>query len=466
MNIEEKYNRLLELFEDISKIPRDSKKEKEIALFVCDFAKKLGLEYKMDDYFNVIVKRSADSGMEDKKKIIFQAHLDMVCEKTLDSKHNFDTDPIEIIKGSNVYSAKDTTLGADDGIGVSTLLLLMESNDIKLPCSYFIFTTQEEIGMDGAKNIDLSYIDADYLINLDSEEENSVIVGCAGGLTLAFKRNDNLFDISDSVYELSISGLKGGHSGVDIDKNRMNANYLGSLILSKLSNVHLISFNGGSKTNAIPNESSIVFSAKTLNIEDDINKIISEIDFLSETDVQINVKTMSGEFKGISEMASKEILSLILGLKQNVITRDDIVKSSGNVGIVNLVNGETEIYESMRSNISDELNNYKNINIDFADSLGFVVSISEEYPGWDKDAKSKLLDLYVKSYQKIHDNQKPIICEIHAGLECGVLKEKLLNIDAISIGPDLKDVHTVNEKLYLDSCKKLLSSLFELLNNL
>ena len=465
MNVDEKYERLLEIFEEISKVPRNSKNEKEIALFVCDFARKLGLEYKMDDYYNVIVKRPADTDMENKKSIIFQAHLDMVCEKTLDSNHNFDTDPIKIIKSSNIYSAKDTTLGADDGIGVSTLLLLMESNDIKLPCSYFVFTTQEEIGMDGAKNIDLSDIDADYLINLDSEEENSVIVGCAGGLTLDFSKEDNLFDIGDSVYELSIFGLKGGHSGVDIDKDRMNANYLGAFILSKLPDVHLISFSGGNKTNAIPNESSITFSTKSPDIEEDVKSIINDIDFLSEDNAMINIKALSGDFKGLSEMASTQVLSLILELKQNVITKDEIVKSSGNVAIVNLDNGKTIIYESMRSNISEELNQFEKFNIELADKKGFITRISEEYPGWDRDPKSKLLDLYVKSYQKTHNNEKPIICEIHAGLECGVLKEKLPNTEMISIGPDLKDVHTVNEKLYLDSCKRLLLSLFELLNN-
>ena len=339
MDIDIKYKRLLEIFEEISKIPRNSTKEEKIALFVGEFAKKLELEYKIDDYYNVIVKKEASEGMENNEKVMFQAHLDMVCEKTIDSDHNFDKDPIEILKNDFLYTAKDTTLGADDGIGVSTLLLLMESNDIKLPETYFIFTTQEEMGMDGAKNIDLSNIDTAYLINLDSEEENSVIVGCAGGLTLYFDRNDTLYDINDSIYELNISGLKGGHSGVDIDKGRMNANYLSALLLSKLPNVHLISFSGGTKPNVIPSESKVLFSTKSSHIEEDITGIINDIDFcFDDKDAKINIKRLDGEYQGLSELASKEILSLILELNQNVISKNENIESSGNVAIIEVNN--------------------------------------------------------------------------------------------------------------------------------
>ena len=467
MNVDEKYERLLELFEEISKIPRNSKNEKEIALFVCDFAKKHGLEYKMDDYYNVIVKRSADIGMENKKSIMFQAHLDMVCEKTLDSTHNFDIDPIEIIKNDFLYTAKDTTLGADDGIGVSTLLLLMESNDIKLPLTYFVFTTQEEIGMDGAKNIDLSDVDTNYLINLDSEEENSVIVGCAGGVTLYFEKENHLFDINDPVYQIEISGLKGGHSGVDIDKGRENAICLNAKILSSLSNVHLISFDGGTKTNVIPGSSKVVFSTKTENIEDAVNSVVESINFCPEDrDAKINVKKLDGQFQGLSELSSKEIISLLLGLQQNVISMADTVETSGNVATIKLDNGLIKLCESMRSNVSEQLVYYRDMNINFADSLGFVIKADEEYPGWDYNPKSKLVDMYISAYQTVHNGEKPIVSSIHAGLECGLLKDKLSDVDIISIGPDVEDVHTPNEKLYLKSCRNLIYTIIEFLSKI
>lgn len=467
MNVDEKYERLLELFEEISKIPRNSKNEKEIALFVCDFAKKHGLEYKMDDYYNVIVKRPADIGMENKKSIMFQAHLDMVCEKTLDSNHNFDTDPIEIIKNDFLYTAKDTTLGADDGIGVSTLLLLMESNDIKLPLTYFVFTTQEEIGMDGAKNIDLSDVDTNYLINLDSEEENSVIVGCAGGVTLYFEKENHLFDINDPVYQIEISGLKGGHSGVDIGKGRENAICLNAKILSSLSNVHLISFDGGTKTNVIPGSSKVVFSTKTENIEDAVNSVVESINFCPEDrNAKINVKKLDGQFQGLSELSSKEIISLLLGLQQNVISMADTVETSGNVATIKLDNGLIKLCESMRSNVSEQLVYYRDMNINFADSLGFVIKADEEYPGWDYNPKSKLVDMYISAYQTVHNGEKPIVSSIHAGLECGLLKDKLSDIDIVSIGPDVEDVHTPNEKLYLKSCRNLIATIMEFLSKI
>ena len=467
MDIELKYNRLLEIFEQISSIPRDSKKELEIANFICEFANNKGLEYKVDDYYNIIVRKPASLGSEDKKKLIFQAHLDMVCEKKANSKHDFNKDPIEIIKNEETYTAKDTTLGADDGIGVSLALLLMESNNIDLPETYFVFTTQEEIGMDGAKNIDLSDIEADYLINLDSEEENSVIVGCAGGITLHFTKENNLYDIYDQAYELSILGLRGGHSGVDIGKGRINSNLLGAKILSALDNVHLISFKGGTKTNVIPSKTNIKFSSKTENIEEKINEIVNNIELCEEDkSLRINLQKIEGKYQGLSEKSSSDIIELLLNLNQNVITKNEMIITSGNVAIVELEDGKVTISESLRSNISDELNKCKDENISLANNLEFIIKVGEEYPGWDYDSKSKLTEIYTKAYQKTHNNKSPIVTTIHAGLECGVLKEKLPNVEAISIGPDLENVHTPDETLYLSSCKKLLETIIELINEL
>ncbi len=462
----DKYNRLLEIFEEISKIPRNSSKEEKIAKYVCDFAEKLNLEYKIDDYFNVIVKRKADFGMEDKKSLLFQSHLDMVCEKTNDSNHNFEIDPIEIIKNGKTYTAKDTTLGADDGIGVSISLLLMEDKDIKLPLTYFLFTTNEETGMDGAKNVDLSDIDANYMINLDSEEEDFVIIGCAGGETITFKKVFNTTNLSENIYKLSISGLKGGHSGVDIDKNRINANYLGAYILSKLDYVKLISFIGGNKTNAIPNNCEIVFSTDNVD-KNIINSVLDEFE-ITEDDKNINIdlEKTTGSYNSISSDESKDIISLIMNLKQNVIYTSNSVDTSGNIGIIKLENGKLELLESLRSNINAKLVEVRNSNITLAEDMGFESITSEGYPGWDYDLDSELLKKYISSYKTTHDGQEPLVTSIHAGLECGLLKNKLSNdIEIISIGPTLEDVHTVDETLYLDSCKNLLNTLYDFINN-
>ena len=466
VDVNSKYERLLELFEEISKIPRNSGDEKEIALFVCDFAEKLGLEYNMDSYYNVIVKKPAALGMEEKKKLMFQAHLDMVCEKLSNSNHDFTKDPIEIVKDSELYIAKGTTLGADDGIGVSILLLLMESTDIKLPLTYFVFTTQEEVGMDGAKNIDLSDIDVDYLINLDSEEENTIIAGCAGGVTLYFEKENHLFDITDSVYEIEISGLRGGHSGADIDKNRTNAISLAAKLLSSLSNVHLISFSGGTKTNVIPNKSKVVFSTKSLHVEEEVNSLIDNTEFCSEDrSVSVNIKNLDGEFQGLSELDSNSVISLLLELQQGVISKNDIVETSGNIAMIELNDGVVKLCESMRSNIAEQLVNYRDMNIALADNLGFIMTVGEEYPGWDYNPKSHLIDLYASAYESVH-GEKPIISAIHAGLECGLLKDKLGDTLVISIGPDVEDVHTPNERLHLKSCKNLISTIIEFVSKI
>ena len=226
MNIDEKYEKLLYWFKEISKVPRNSCHEEKIAEFLCDFAKQRNLEYRKDTLYNVLIKKKASNGFEGKEAIILQAHTDMVCEKTSNSLHNFDNDAIEIIETEEIYTAKDTTLGADDGIGVATLLLMLDDEEISHPDIYCLFTTQEEIGMDGAKEFDYSGIDAKYLINVDGEEENTAIVGCAGGVRLCYEKDLELIENKDNIYSIKVSGLHGGHSGVDINKNRINSNWL------------------------------------------------------------------------------------------------------------------------------------------------------------------------------------------------------------------------------------------------
>ena len=209
MNLEELYNKLIYWFKEISKVPRNSCNEEKIADFICNFAKQRGLEYRKDNLYNVIIKKKASLGFENKESIIFQAHTDMVCEKTNESMHNFEQDGIEIIETKETLTAKDTTLGADDGIGVATLLLMLDDNEIQHPDIYCLFTVQEEIGMDGAKNFDYSGINATYLINVDGEEENTAIVGCAGGIRVQYEKKLELTDEKDDVYKIKISGLHG-----------------------------------------------------------------------------------------------------------------------------------------------------------------------------------------------------------------------------------------------------------------
>ena len=471
MNIDEKYEKLITFFKELSKVPRNSKKEEKIAEFLCNFAKERNLWYRKDEFNNVLIKRKASIGYENRKVIMFQAHTDMVCEKTKDSTHNFDTDPIEIIDEGDILRAKDTTLGADDGIGVAYLLLLLDDKDIKLPAIECLFTTQEEIGMNGARAFDYSDINASYLINLDGEEENTAIVGCAGGVSITYSKAVNLQKCKDKAYKLEISGLYGGHSGVDIDKGRANSNLLVALLLEKISDIKIVSFNGGSKDNAIANRSEIIFLSN-LNVKSIIDKNLSGVTFENEDkNVEINVSILDDtEYNYISNGESLKFLSLIRGLRQNVIEYskdiEGLVETSGNIGVVNIQKGKISIVESLRSSVDAKRNLVKEYNNNLASSLEYEIKEEGEYPGWKYNKNSKLEKIYIQAYKKYHDGNDPIVCAIHAGVECGMIYEKLPHLDMISLGPDVKDVHTVNEKLYLLSCKTLLKTLLEIINNL
>lgn len=467
--MEEKYTRLVEIFKELSSVPRNSKKEDKIGKYILEYAKNLGLEAYMDDLYNVVVRKEASVGMENKKKIIFQAHTDMVCEKTKDSSHDFENDPIDIIINGDKMTANDTTLGADDGIGVATLLLLMEE-DILLPETYFFFTTQEEIGMYGAKGLDISKIEAEYLINLDGEEENTAIVGCAGGVSVHYNKEVELEKATEEIYKLEISGLYGGHSGVDIDKNRINSNYLAAKILEG-TNSKIFSFAGGNKDNAIPNSTTVIFENKN-NIDEKISKILENLE-VSEEDKNIVVdleKMENANCDALTIKDSNELIQLILNLKQNVIKMsedvDGLVETSGNIGIVRTEEGKIHIVESLRSSIDSEKNRVKEINNSLANSLGYKTIEEGEYPGWKYNPNSILEKVYRKSYMDTHNGEEPIVCAIHAGVECGMFYEKMPNLDMISLGPDVVDVHTVNETLYLESCKKLLKTLYTMIENL
>ncbi len=472
MNVDEKYEKLISFFKELSKVPRNSKKEQKIADFLCNFAIERNLWYRKDEFNNVLIKREASAGYEDRKVIMFQAHTDMVCEKTKESTHDFDKDPIEIIEDGDILRAKDTTLGGDDGIGVAYLMLLLDDNDIKLPAIECLFTTQEEIGMNGARAFDYSDIKASYLINLDGEEENTAIVGCAGGVSITYSKKVEVKKCKDKVYRIEVNGLYGGHSGVDIDKGRMNSNYLLAKLLSKISDIKIISFNGGSKDNAIANRSEINFSSNMNNIEKIVNEELSVVNFVDE-DKNVNVRVSlldNLEHNCISNDESIKFLYLISNLKQNVIEYSSdikgLVETSGNIGIAKIENENIFIAESLRSSIDSKKEKIKKYNNKLAKDNGYEVKDEGEYPGWKYNPNSELEKLYVQAYKKYHDGKSPIVCAIHAGVECGMIYEKLPYLDMISLGPDVKDVHTVKEKLYLSSCKTLLKTLIEIIHNL
>lgn len=474
VNIEEKYNKILNNFRELSKVPRNSTREEKIADYICKFAKIRGLEYKKDKLFNVIVKKKATAGYENKKTILFQAHIDMVCEKRADSNHDFEKDPIEIIETEDTFTAKDTTLGADDGIGVAFLLLLLDDEDIPHGPIECLFTTQEEIGMDGARNFDYSDLKASYLINLDGEEENTAIVGCAGGIRMRYTKDMKLEEITDVVgYKLSISGLFGGHSGVDIDKGRINSNLLAAQYLEKLTDLQIISFVGGNKDNAIANATEVKFVTKDKEANEKLQEFFGNIE-VTEADknlkIELEIDENTKNIKAMSKEDSNALIRLFLDLKQNVIAMSKdvrgLVETSGNVGIAKVEDGKALICEALRSSIDEDKVAVMEYNNNIAKNLGFDILGEGDYPGWKYNPNSKLEKVYIESYKKSHNGEEPIVCAIHAGVECGMIYEKMPHLEMISLGPDVVDVHTVNEKLYIKSCKSLLETLMYMIEEL
>ena len=473
MNIEEKYEKVLNIFKELSRVPRNSTKEEKIADYICQFAKERGLEYRKDELYNVIVKKGATPGYENKKTILFQAHIDMVCEKTADSTHDFENDPIEIIESEETYTAKDTTLGADDGIGVAFLLLLLDDEDIPHPAIECLFTTQEEIGMDGARNFNYGDLKASYLINLDGEEENTAIVGCAGGIRMRYTKEMDLEEKKNvNVYKLSITGLYGGHSGVDIDKGRINSNLLAATYLETLENIQIASFVGGNKDNAIANATEVVFTTEDKEANEKLQNFFEKLE-VTDADKNLKMELVIQENKTMKVMSredSNELIRLFLDLKQNVIAMskdvEGLVETSGNIGIAKIQNGKALICEALRSSIDSDKVEVMNYNNNIAEKLGFEILGEGDYPGWKYNPNSKLEKVYVNSYKKSHNGEEPIVCAIHAGVECGMIYEKMPHLEMISLGPDVVDVHTVNEKLYIKSCKTLLETLMYMIEEL
>ena len=473
MNIEEKYEKVLNIFKELSRVPRNSTKEEKIADYICQFAKERGLEYRKDELYNVIVKKGATPGYENKKTILFQAHIDMVCEKTADSTHDFENDPIEIIESEETYTAKDTTLGADDGIGVAFLLLLLDDEDIPHPAIECLFTTQEEIGMDGARNFNYGDLKASYLINLDGEEENTAIVGCAGGIRMRYTKEMDLEEKKNvNVYKLSITGLYGGHSGVDIDKGRINSNLLAATYLETLENIQIASFVGGNKDNAIANATEVVFTTEDKEANEKLQNFFEKLE-VTDADKNLKMELVIQENKTMKVMKkedSNELIRLFLDLKQNVIAMskdvEGLVETSGNIGITKIQNGKALICEALRSSIDSDKVEVMNYNNSIAEKLGFEILGEGDYPGWKYNPNSKLEKVYINSYKKSHNGEEPIVCAIHAGVECGMIYEKMPHLEMISLGPDVVDVHTVNEKLYIKSCKTLLETLMYMIEEL
>lgn len=466
-------------FEEITKHPRPSKNEKKVVEYVLSVVKNLGLEYKQDSFGNILVKKPATKGKENLKTVCLQGHLDMVCEKNRDVQHDFDKDPIQIYVDGDWVKAKGTTLGADNGIGVAAALAIMESNDIEHGPLEFLFTLDEETGLTGATNLSQDFLNADILLNLDSEEEGSFYIGCSGG-----KDTEGRFTyIKDKVpsqslaYKISVTGLKGGHSGLDIHLGRGNAIKILTRLLWNLQNnfdLRISRIEGGSKRNAIPREAFaevIISNSKEKEFTDYVNKFTEIVKFELGT-VEPNLKISFDKINlpefVIDKPTQFRLLNTLYGLPHGVIKMSadlpDLVETSTNLATINF-NDEIVIGTSQRSSVETEKEDIVSMNRAIFLLANAQVKHGDGYPGWKPDINSEILKEMKKVYYNLY-NKEPEVKAIHAGLECGIIKEKYPSMDMISFGPTILGAHSPDERVQISSVEKFYNLLLETLKNI
>ncbi len=466
--------RVFKYFEEICSIPHGSGDMEKIADYCVEFAKSHSLEYVKDGANNVIIYKNATAGYENAEPVILQGHLDMVCQQTEDRNIDFTTDGLDIFVDGDFVKARGTTLGADNGIAVAMVLAILESDEYHHPRIEAVFTTDEEIGMVGATKLDMSLLSAKKMINIDSEEENAVTVSCAGGSD--FKVSLPIRRIKKSGTEVTVilKGLKGGHSGIEIDKGRVNANMLAGRFLNSLAKVvdfEIISIDGGDKGNAIPNLCKIrlcVYDAEIFinEAEKELEIIKNEISERERDFSPIINFGESAEFDVFDNELKSDLIFALLCAPNGIIEMSasikGLVETSLNLGILATDNDEITMLFTLRSNKKSAHTALENKLKGFFGKLPCTIEASGHYPPWEFKENSKLQQLYVDTYKEI-TGIEPSIEAIHAGLECGIFYSAIDGLDCISIGPDLFDVHTVNEKMSISSTEKIFNVLINLL---
>lgn len=470
---------VLYYFEQLCAIPHGSRNTKAISDYCVSFAKERGFKYRQDESNNVIIWKDGSKGYEDHAPVILQGHLDMVCEKDADCDIDFSKDGLRLdVKDGKLY-AKGTTLGGDDGIAVAYCLAILASDTIAHPPIEAIFTVDEEIGMLGAAAIDLSDIKGRLLLNIDSEDEGILTVSCAGGATstvlLPLKREN----ASGILYRIGVDGLQGGHSGVEINKGRCNSNKLmAELLDSVLSNApaRLVSLSGGQKDNAIPRATVaelLVDEAAVSDFELVLSGaktvLLAEHKAL-EAKLCVNAENCGKQTKNaLSVLDSLRAVKLLCELPNGVQKMSDkiegLVQTSLNMGILTMSENEMKMTFSVRSSVNTEKEELIGTLRTIAANYGASYSQMGEYPAWEYCEDSRLRPLMIEVFEELYGH-KPVVEAIHAGLECGILSDKLPGLDAVSFGPDMEDIHTTREKLSLDSTKRTWDYLLAILERL
>ena len=467
-------------FHEITQIPRPSKKEERIIQYLLDFANEHNLEAEKDEVGNVVIRKVASPGMENKKMVILQSHTDMVCEKNNDTTHNFDNDPITTWIDGDWVKAKGTTLGGDDGIGIAASLAILADKTIKHGPLECFFTSDEETGMTGAFGLKPDFLKGSILINLDSEDEGELYIGCAGGMDTTAEFNYKKEAVPTSYYsgKITISGLNGVHSGDEIDNGLGNSNKILNrflTLLSKKTDLRLNEFNGGNLRNAIPREAWAIISVPDSDkelVRKELNIFAAAVKAelaVTEKNLKLDLdSTKTPEFvidKNTQDRLLKSLYACPHGVYEMSRTINNLVETSTNLASVKFKGDKIVVCTSQRSSVDTALKDVANTVGSVFHLAGASVSHTDGYPGWTPNLDSDILKVSEAAYERLF-NKKPKVLAIHAGLECGLFLTKYPNLDMVSFGPTIKGAHSPDERMDIPTVKKFWDLLVEVLENI
>ena len=472
--------KVFEYFEIISSIPRESGNEKAISDYMVKFAKDLGLEVHQDEAYNIYIKKPATKGYENVPAVILQGHLDMVCEKNKDTQHDFKTEGLKLYIDGDWIGAEGTTLGADNGVAIAYQMAILADNTLKHPAIECLMTTDEERGMTGVSNLHPEYLQGKILLNLDTEVEGEFLVSCAGGAKAYLTMPYETIKISkDAVlYKITLNGLKGGHSGAEIHYERGNAHLLMGRVLNALRkqlDFELVSFEGGTKDNVITRECEVVLalSKNHVNLLKEVTQEMLTV-FQAELSVQdpdisITVTETAYQEQGICKSAVDQLINLLLIIPNGVMGYDQhmkgLVQTSLNLGIVKVENNKIRFGTAVRSSVASRKEELLNKLKTLSTAMNMTFEVKGDYPAWQYNEHSRIRDLSISLYEEMY-GKKPNVTAIHAGLECGFISEKCPGLDMISMGPNLKHIHSPQEVASISSMARVYEYLVKLLESL
>lgn len=468
---------VFDCFAEVNKVPRPSKREEKMIAFLKEFGESLGLPTKVDETGNVCISKPATPGNENRKTVILQSHMDMVCEKNKDVDFDFDNDAIETYIDGEWMRAKGTTLGADDGIGVAMQMAILKSNDIEHGPIQCVFTRDEETGLTGAVGMKIGFMDGDYLINLDSEDEGQIYVSCAGGVrtTATYPFPTEVAPANYATFRINVKGLSGGHSGDDINKKRGNANkILVRFLVNEMENLglRLVDIQSGGLHNAIPREGHavcMVANDKKGELKahlEAFSKDVAEEFAVTEKSISITLEEVEAATKVMEvEAMRKMLLSLhavhngIFAMSQDI---DWLVETSSNLASIHSEGDHVTVTTSQRSSVASACLNVASV-VRAAFELGGAKTVTNEgYPGWKLNPNSEIVKIAKESYEHLF-GKEPKILAIHAGLECGLFSEKYPKLDMVSFGPTLRGVHSPDERLLIPTVQMVWDHLLDIL---